>query len=86
MKNSTVINLLEVRFPQCQFKEIDGVITSGEDSYIDGMDAFNYNSWSDDPSEIIWTMGVNNDLVEFVGNMLMYWECQDSGTYKLYSN
>ena len=87
-KTETMIAILENEFPQCWFKDVegDGVITSGEGSVIDEMEAFNYNGWADDPQETIWQMGVNKELVDFVEGFSMYWECQDPGTYKLYAN
>lgn len=85
MTIQTIIKKLERKFPDCWFKELRaGIVTSGEGSIIDGLEAFNYNSWESDPSEKIWTMGVNNDLMDFVEKLGYFWECQDAGTYNLF--
>lgn len=86
MDTEKMIAILENKFPQCWFKEIDGAITSGEEAEIDGLPAFNYNGYDSDPNESIWVMGVQKELEEFVNDLGMYWECQDPGTYKLYEN
>ena len=86
MNNEAIIKKLELHFPQCWFRVIDGNITSGEGSYIDEMEAFNHNWWNDDPNENIWVMGVDKDLVAFSDDLGMHWECQDPGTYKLYES
>ena len=86
-----VTKALSDLFPDCWFKagyewdDFDGrLVWSGEGSEIDGIEAFNHNWWSDDPSEQIWTMGVHNDLYNWATGNNMYWECHDGGTYFLF--
>lgn len=92
MKSHTqILKELTKAFPDCWFKpgvDFDGnknrAVWSGEGSYIDGLDAFNYYWYDEDPKEEIWIMGVNRKLHDFVDTRGFYWECYDGGTYMLY--
>lgn len=89
--NKDILKALKTQFPGCWFKaasEFDAgthaFVWSGEGSYIDDLQAFDHNWWSYDPHEKRYTMGVHNDLHNFVTEHGYYWEPLDPGTYLLY--
>ncbi len=91
MQANEILTELQQTFPDCWFKPGDqfdpscgAVVWSGEGSEIDNINAFNFYSYSEDPKEKIWILGVHRSLHEFVTNNGYFWESHDPGTYLLY--
>lgn len=87
----SILTELQKTFPECWFKpgedfSPNAAVWSGEGSVIDGVQAFNYNSWEFDPKENTWTMGIHNKLFQFAEKHGYHWEANDPGTYLLYEN
>jgi len=86
----SILTELQKEFPDCWFKEGNkfnggnAVVWSGEGSMIGINSAFALDSYSFDPSESFYTMGILNELNEFVNQRGYYWEHYDSGTVLLY--
>jgi hypothetical protein len=58
---------------------------SGEGAVMpDGMDAFNYYGFEEDPHETVWVMGVHKALRKWTESKGLFWECNDPGTYHAY--
>ncbi len=90
-EDAKILQELQAAFPDAWFKPGDewsqnAAVWSGEGSYVDGNQAFNYNSWESDPQEKIWKMGIHNKLFDFVEDRGYYWEANDPGTYILYKS
>jgi hypothetical protein len=80
-KQEKIITDLKAKFPNVWFNEgsdFGGFGWSGEGSEIDGLPAFDYDSW-----ENTFVMGVQRSLHDWAASHGMYWECYDPGTYCL---
>lgn len=85
-KQEKIIADLKSKFPNVWFNkgsDFGGIGWSGEGSEIDGLSAFDYNSWEHDPQEKTFIMGVQRSLHDWAYSHGMYWECHDPGTYCL---
>jgi len=90
-EDEKILQELEAAFPDMWFKPGNqwnqaASVWSGEGSYIDDTEAFNYNSWEFDPNEEIWKMGIHRKLFDFVDERGYHWEANDPGTYILYKD
>lgn len=83
-KNDENFSVLLKKFPKCVFHNLgDTIVVFGKDSFINNYVVHNEESWENDPSEKLWTNGLNNKLIQWAKENNMKWEHQRSGQYIL---